>query len=131
MNHSTACTLETNTLHLILQAIIIDGLQRARSEADILANAEAAVRALRAGLAAFTAAPKAVTGGGVNAALDVTHHFDGAKLCGVAESISNMSTLNCNGEGTKAACQCASVACAGGYSFGQVDAASPVRQNGL
>lgn len=76
MNHSATSTSEA-TLHQILQAIIIDGLQRARPEADIKANAEAAARVLRAGLAAFTAAPEAVTGG-ANAKLDVTRHCGGA-----------------------------------------------------
>lgn len=45
---------ETNTLHQILQAIIIDGLQRSRTANDLKARAEDAARAFRAGLAAFT-----------------------------------------------------------------------------
>ena len=69
---------ETNTLHLILQAIIIDGFQRMRPAADVKTNAEAAAQAFRAGLAAFTAPREALVGGSTKATLDVSRHYGGA-----------------------------------------------------
>lgn len=70
---------ETNALHLILQSIIIDGFQRMRLEADIKTNAEAAARAFRAGLAAFTAPAEALTSGSVNATIAATVNYGGTK----------------------------------------------------
>lgn len=86
---------ETNALHLILQAIIIDGAQRMRPEADIKTNAEAAAKAFRAGLAAFTAPPEAVAGGRTNASIPVTVNYGGAKdaLRDHAQRCNRMATL--------------------------------------
>lgn len=79
------------TLHVILQAIIIDGFQRVRPEADIKSNAEAAARALRAGLAAFTAPAEPFAGGSVGAtsvSIPVTVNYGGAKDCAGQKSAS-------------------------------------------
>lgn len=78
MNHTTTCTPEVHTLHLILQAVIIDGIQRGRDDDDLKARAESAVRAFRAGLVAFTAPLEQITGSGCNAALGAMRQVGGA-----------------------------------------------------
>ena len=78
---------ETNTLHQILQAIIIDGLQRSRTADDLKARAEDAARALRAGLAAFTAPAEAVAGGRTNASIPATLNYGGTKEAAVQQSV--------------------------------------------
>lgn len=79
-------TPESRTLHHILFAVIIDGIQRSRTDADLAAQAEAAARALRAGLAAFIAPNEAAGGDCANATLDVTRHYGGAADGSLAKS---------------------------------------------
>lgn len=112
-------TPEADTLHRILQAIIIDGFQRMRPEADIKTNAEAAARAFRAGLAAFTAPPEARVSGSVNvnASIPVTVNYGGTKDAATAHQ------QCCNSMATAAGCanrDPAQHGSAAGYSFGQV-----------
>ena len=79
-------TSEASTLHHILQAIIIDGFQRMRPEVDIKSNAEAAAKAFRAGLAAFTAPPEALVGGSVNASIPSTVKYGSTEEAAVQHS---------------------------------------------